>query len=334
MPSTDTPEFTAEEFAQLDHGERGSGILAAHWGLTALATIFLALRLYCKRITRKALWWDDWILIASWFIILGTDIVTTILVKDFGLGKHYWDVVITDYTSFKIILDSRASITITSMGWTKTAFAVTLLRLTSGITKHFVWFIIISLNITIIVSALIPWIQCTPISRTWDLAVPGECWAPMAGIKVWIALGAYSGLMDFTLAALPWTFLYGMRLRKKEKLGILIAMSMGVCAGIAAIVKCVMLPDLGNGDTYFNAGLFISDIAESAVTMMAACIPSLRVLFREVKPPSESEPSYVSYSFNVSKGGKGGFKEIVAREKPVSNGSSSNQSSNNQSSHC
>ena len=29
------------------------------------------------------------------------------------------------------------------------------------------------------------------------------------------------------MAILPWTFIYGMRLRKREKLGILIAMSMG-----------------------------------------------------------------------------------------------------------
>jgi len=34
--------------------------------------------------------------------------------------------------------------------------------------------------------------------------------------------------MDFLLAALPWTFLYGTLLRQKEKVGILIAMSMGV----------------------------------------------------------------------------------------------------------
>jgi hypothetical protein len=34
--------------------------------------------------------------------------------------------------------------------------------------------------------------------------------------------------MDFILAALPWTFLYRLMLRKKEKLGILVAMSMGV----------------------------------------------------------------------------------------------------------
>ncbi|SPO05355.1 uncharacterized protein DNG_08042 [Cephalotrichum gorgonifer] len=328
MPSVDPHAYTPEEFAQLDHGDRGAAILAAHWGLTALATVFLALRLYCKRITKKSLWWDDWILIASWLVILGTDIVTTILVVDFGLGKHSWDIVITNYTKFKIIIDSRATITLTSMGWTKTAFAVTLLRLTSGMTKRFVWFIIISLNVITLISAAIPWIQCAPVSKTWDPSVTGGCWAPMVGIKIWIAMGAYSGLMDFTLAALPWTFIYSMRLRKREKLGILIAMSMGACAGVAAIVKCVQLPKLGSPDTYVNAGLFILDITESVVTIVAACIPSLRVLIREVTPSSHTQSSHVTYSFDVSEGGKGSFKEVVAHEKLISNGPSSKQGSN------
>jgi hypothetical protein len=34
--------------------------------------------------------------------------------------------------------------------------------------------------------------------------------------------------MDFTLAALPWTFLYNISLKKREKMGILVAMSMGI----------------------------------------------------------------------------------------------------------
>jgi len=33
--------------------------------------------------------------------------------------------------------------------------------------------------------------------------------------------------MDFVLAVLPWTFLYTLTLRSKEKVGVLVAMSMG-----------------------------------------------------------------------------------------------------------
>ena len=39
---------------------------------------------------------------------------------------------------------------------------------------------------------------------------------------------AYSGCMDFILALLPWVVLWGLEMNKREKVGVGIAMSMGV----------------------------------------------------------------------------------------------------------
>jgi hypothetical protein len=36
------------------------------WLLTALSAVFLALRVYCKFLRHRGLWWDDYVLIASW----------------------------------------------------------------------------------------------------------------------------------------------------------------------------------------------------------------------------------------------------------------------------
>jgi len=60
------PTTTPDQLDLLPHDDRGGAILAAHWFLTGLATVFLALRIYCKRISRLRLWWDDWVLIAAW----------------------------------------------------------------------------------------------------------------------------------------------------------------------------------------------------------------------------------------------------------------------------
>ncbi|KAF2280142.1 uncharacterized protein EI97DRAFT_429900, partial [Westerdykella ornata] len=184
-----TPPLTPEQLAQLPHDDRGPALLAVHWVLTGLAVIFLGLRLYCKRITNRRLLWDDWILMAALLTILVTDILTTILVIEFGLGRHSWDLKIYDLSKFIILISSRATFTLISIGWSKTAFAVALLRLTTGLTRSSVWFIIISLNITTIISALVPWIQCAPLAKTWDPAIPGTCWAPKVGTKIWIGMG-------------------------------------------------------------------------------------------------------------------------------------------------
>lgn len=39
---------------------------------------------------------------------------------------------------------------------------------------------------------------------------------------------AYSGAQDFVLALLPWTLVWNLQMKKKEKIGIAFAMSLGV----------------------------------------------------------------------------------------------------------
>ena len=156
------------------------------------------------------------------------DAVTTVLIREYGLGRHGWDMKPGDPVRFLLLLNSRATIAITAVVLTKTAFNVTLLRLADGATYKFVWFIIVSMNVLMGFSAAIPWIQCSPLAKGWDPTVPGTCWAPGVGTKIWIATGAYSALMDFILAGLPWTFLWSLWMRKKEKIGIAVAMSMGL----------------------------------------------------------------------------------------------------------
>lgn len=111
------------------------------------------------------------------------------LVKQFKLGRHSWDLEIYDGVKFMIVLSSRATTTITAIVLTKTAFAATLLRLTTNKTKALVWAIIISMNISMGFSAAVPWIQCKPLAKGWDNSIPGTCWAPKVGTKIWIATG-------------------------------------------------------------------------------------------------------------------------------------------------
>ena len=50
----------------MDHDDSGPRVLISIWLLTGMATVFLAVRIWCKFLTRRLLWWDDYILILSW----------------------------------------------------------------------------------------------------------------------------------------------------------------------------------------------------------------------------------------------------------------------------
>lgn len=54
--------------------------------------------------------------------------------------------------------------------------------------------------------------------------------------------------MDIILALLPWKILWGLQMRKKEKIGVAIAMSMGIFAGITSFIKTSKLTVLENVD--------------------------------------------------------------------------------------
>ena len=58
--------LSPEDLAQLPHDDLGPTVLATTWILVTLSLGFILLRVYCKFARHRALWWDDYILIASW----------------------------------------------------------------------------------------------------------------------------------------------------------------------------------------------------------------------------------------------------------------------------
>jgi hypothetical protein len=77
-------------------------------------------------------------------------------------------------------------------------------------------------------SALFTWIHCYPLEKTWNPMIDGTCWNDSGKINYDIFSGAYSGVMDITLALMPWTVVWGLQMKNKEKFGVAIAMSMGI----------------------------------------------------------------------------------------------------------
>lgn len=62
--------------------------------------------------------------------------------------------------------------------WSKTSFASTLLRISNGWMKGFVWFIIISVNLVLGINATVQWVQCWPVEKLWYTSIDGRCWSP------------------------------------------------------------------------------------------------------------------------------------------------------------
>lgn len=60
-PDPGSPDMSA--LAAVDNGPQ---LNATIWALTAVSTLFLGLRVYCKLWRQRRLRWDDWFLAAGW----------------------------------------------------------------------------------------------------------------------------------------------------------------------------------------------------------------------------------------------------------------------------
>ncbi|TDZ33442.1 hypothetical protein C8035_v011848 [Colletotrichum spinosum] len=278
---------------QLPHDDYGPSLLATVWGLGALAGIFMGLRLYCKFTRQRGLWWDDHYMIAAWVSLpapmlayLAFGVFVTIDVT-YDFGKHNWDVTPGNWSWLLLHANLSGSLSIVAAAWSKTSFALTLLRIaTDRWMKRLVWFLVLSVNVALGLGVLFTWIQCWPVEKTWRTAsTPGSCWPKHIPVRYNTFTACYSGAMDVVLAMLPWKIIWGLTMTKKDKFGVALAMSMGIFAGAMSFIKIPAITAIGAFDIIDTVQLVVWGAAESAVTIMAASIPILRALFREYTPP-------------------------------------------------
>ncbi len=92
-----------------------------------------------------------------------------------GLGMHLSDVDPANLTKIGLLSNVASTFSMLAAVLSKTSFAVTLLRITNGYTKTFVWFAIVIMNLGMGLAALFVWVKCNPVRKTWDFSVPGTC---------------------------------------------------------------------------------------------------------------------------------------------------------------
>lgn len=141
---------------------------------------------------------------------------------------------------------------------------------------------------------------------------------------------AYSGAQDFVMAFLPMAMLWNLQMKKKEKVAIAFAMSLGIFAGIAAIVKCAYLVSLSEKSdfSYVLAPLLWWAAAEDGLTIIASSIPTLRPLLTKVFPSSSARNSDYPLK-TVREDGNPPFWKVESKHSAAGDGRRPNQGFDN-----
>ncbi|KAJ5921117.1 hypothetical protein N7466_009443 [Penicillium verhagenii] len=300
----------AMDSAAFAHQDQGPTILAVCWLLVIFPGLIVALRIWCKTVlSRRGFGVDDMIVLLAWTLLLIYTVLITRAVKLGVIGKHVSAIEETENipAALKMIYIGFV-IVILGCVFSKTSFAFTLLRIvTRTWMKVLLWFIIITMNAVMWLCAVCYLAQCSPTAALWNskLLATAKCWPTEVFENIALVAGAYSGCMDFILALLPWLIIWNLEMQKRDKIGIALAMSMGVVAAIAAFVKTSKLVNVAQVQdfTYFCSSIVIWASAETGLTIFAASIPALRILLVRIRSSyRESEETDGTYPLSNKSG--------------------------------
>ncbi|KAK8073010.1 hypothetical protein PG996_006358 [Apiospora saccharicola] len=267
MSALDTPSTT----------DAGPFVLGVGWSLVALSAIFLVARFYVKITKHRGLWWDDHVLAASWTMIFVGVAILTYAVR-LGFGQHITEIPTNTAVNVQFLVYLGAVFSLLGVAWSKTSFALTLVRITEGPLRTAIWVVITSINMALVANAILPFLRCSPVEKNWDLLIlEGECWDADLLLGFTMFAAAFSGAMDILLVLVPWFVIAKTQMNSKDKLGVAICMSLGLMAGVTAFIRASKVPSLAAPDSTFHDGqLTVWTIAEITTTIIAASIPPRR----------------------------------------------------------
>ncbi|EFQ35169.1 hypothetical protein CGRA01v4_01313 [Colletotrichum graminicola] len=252
------------------------------WSLFAGATIFLALRLWCKITRRHGLWYDDYILIVSWSVLLANN---SLIIYEFATGyvledsSKAWD------DRMHILINISSCGTLIGQAWTKTAFGVTLIRMSNQWQRWILYFCIATMNIYMVAKVFIQWGKVCG-SKSYDNDYRLQfCLDKQTRNDVKEGGNVYNIIMDFVFASFPWFITRSLEMKRAEKIGLCITMSLGMIVAIVSAIR-VSWKDSGNDrDPWYIYRNGVSQVwysSEITGTIIVQCIPILRPILREI----------------------------------------------------
>ncbi|KAL2156647.1 hypothetical protein VTH82DRAFT_1392 [Thermothelomyces myriococcoides] len=267
--------------------------------------LFMSLRFYCKIIagTRQSFGMDDAVLVFSWILYL-IFIIISIHVTRWGLGKHIAEVDLELMPKLLYYLPIAQFFAVWCIAVSKSSFIITLIRLVAELWQKVVlWFMLITINASMGSISIVQFFQC-PVPPT-----PG-CVDGNIVIALGVYAAGYSAFMDLVLTAFPFLVIWNLQMKKREKIGIIASMSLGVVAGAVGIYKSSTIPAVSRSAdfTHGTAPVLIWLVAEFTATAIACSIPFYRPLLKRMSSTKRSKGSYAMSSM-----GRGGHSKLSSK---------------------
>lgn len=257
-----------------DHSTQQHAIVIVCIVAPSLCSLFVAMRIW-TRIIRSSMSWDDYAGLATLLLTISYSVLIA-LGTNYGFGWHTADI-----SPENLVLYSKWN-WVSSYFYLATLFGykftILLLYLRLfGVNDKFrysTWAVMFFVFAYLFSNLLTQIFGCSPIEGSWK-DLPGHCInRPKAGL----AYGSMNFISDLFIFVLPMRMVWGLRLSRRDRLGVmLVFMGGGIAFVVAAVRYGLMLHMLFSSDKiWYDGKNLLWMVLEVNTGLICSCTPAMR----------------------------------------------------------
>ncbi|KAL8687762.1 MAG: hypothetical protein Q9218_006160 [Villophora microphyllina] len=270
---------------QDDSDNRAQGFLACVTITTTVALVLISLRFYVRLGIVRKHGADDYTIFPAMICAILALSFNGLLVSQ-GFGKHMHHLMPQQQKRMRIWNFVLYIPILFGLALSKISVGLLLLRLlgtaaskAQKLLLHLIIYFIAAYTLIELVNVLT---ICRPLAMLWTRGLHGTCRSFSSVNAIGYFHGASSAAVAFSLSAMPVIFFWKLQMKRLTKIITCLLMGFGIFDGVCAIMRTVLLYTYAESQdvSYTSIPTTIWGNLELTFAIIAACIPTLRPLFR------------------------------------------------------
>ncbi|GAB7347200.1 hypothetical protein MBLNU459_g3308t1 [Dothideomycetes sp. NU459] len=260
---------------------RGPELTIVAIALLAIASVFVALRVYVRAFMLRSFGIDDWLITIGMLPAVALA-VASVISTYYGWNEHMWDQRPEWYSPSELISWIIQLLYILNMFFSKTSLLFSYLRINPN--KHFRLVVIITIGIVtawFIGCFFSTVFSCRPVQQYWLTRTGVGC--SDDGTRL-LACTIINIVTDILVIAIPVRTVWHIQIPRREKTVLVMLMSIGLVAVIASVIRTVwMSKALDTYDTtWWCFYVWLWTCVECDLAIICACVPTLRPISKRL----------------------------------------------------